>query len=107
MHQFVQLQALYDVPRASEGFWSGHDFLPWDVQMDQVIEENSQLRSQVEANLQARSQLTSELEELRGKYRAMAALNSNMEAEVQALRQSLQVWMAHIYLLLSTEAVLW
>ena len=59
--------------------------------MDQVIEENSQLRSQVEANMQARSQLTSELEDLRGKYQAMASLNSNMEAEVQALRQSLQV----------------
>jgi len=61
------------------------------VQMDQVMEENSQLRSQVEGNLQQRNQLANELGDMRGKFQTMAANNVNMDAKVQALRQSLQV----------------
>jgi hypothetical protein len=64
------------------------------LKMDQVMEENSQLRSQVEGNLQQRNQLANELGDMRGKFQTMAANNVNMDAKVQALRQSLQLKMS-------------
>lgn len=64
------------------------------LKMDLVMEENSHLRSQVEGNLQQRNELANELGDMRRRFQAMAADNVNMDAEVQALRQSLQLKMS-------------
>jgi regulator of replication initiation timing len=64
--------------------------------MEQVMEENSQLRTEVEGNLQQRNILSRELEEMRGQLQAMASENRKMDVEVQALRQSLQVYVTYL-----------
>jgi hypothetical protein len=59
--------------------------------MEQVMEENSQLRSEVEGNMHQRNTLSNELQSMRSKLEAVAADNLHLGAEVKALRQSLQV----------------
>lgn len=61
------------------------------IKMDEVLEENRQLRQRYAEDLQERNTLAGKLEELRGRLEFAAADNQKLAVEVKALRQSLQV----------------
>jgi len=64
------------------------------IRMDEVLEKNRQLQELYSERLKERNTLAGELEELRRKIMSVAADNQNMDAEVNNLRQYLQVKMS-------------
>ena len=76
-----------------------------EMQMEQIQAHNSHLQQHVANVKEQKEMLAVQLHEVQHKFEDMSKENNRLTAEIQALRQSLQVGRAHLGVLLPAIAV--